>query len=182
MGILKNNTGIDWSERSDPRYPDPMITLRRLGSGRLTFDDMIHRKRIELTTGKAGRLEAAKAQLRAAILFAVRWYSNESWPLTISNLLKDKEQFLPPKIRDMAIKSQIKPMIDTLINDGVLKQIRLQGRGSVTALDSIEGQYFTGKQTERRADVPALQWSHTKYDEENEEYIALENVQHIMDI
>jgi len=181
-GILKNNTGIDWHDRSDPRYPDPMITLRRLGTGRLIYDEMIHNKRIELTTGKGERMAAARAQLRAAMIHAVRWYAEQGWPLSERNLTKDKEQFLPPKIRDMSRDKEVEPMLKSLIGDGTLRQITIKGRSGGTILDVHEGQYFKGSQTQRRSDNPAMQWSHFKYDSENEEYVMLENVQHIMDV
>lgn len=182
MGILKNNTGTDWSARSDPRYPDPMITLRRLGSGRLIFDDIIHLKRIELTAGKGERMEKARAQLRAAIIHDVRWYAQQGWPLSERNLTKDKEQYLPPRIRDMARDKEIEPMVKKLLGDGSIKQISIKGKGVSTVLDVPDGPYAMGMQTERRPDMPMMQWSHFKYDEEHEEYVALENVQHIMDI
>lgn len=182
-GILKNNTGIDWNHRSDPRYPDPMITLRRLGTGRLIFDDEIHLKRIELTAGKGERMARARAQLRAAIIHAVRWYAEQSWPLSERNIMKDKEQFLPPTIRDMARDKEVEPMLKKLIGDGTVRQITIKGRvGGGMILDVPEGPYFTQRQSERRSDNPAMQWSHFKYDEEHEEYVALENVQTMMDL
>lgn len=183
-GILKNNTGIDWHDRSDPRYPDPMITLRRLGTGRLIYDDDIHKKRIELTTGKGERMARMRAQLRAGIVHVVRWHSAEGWPLSERNLVKEKEKYLPPKIRDMARDKEIQPMINRLIGDGTLRQITIKGRaaGGNMILDVADGVYFTGSQTERRKDVPNMQWSHFKYDEENEEYLALDNPQKMMDL
>lgn len=30
-GILKTNTGISWEDRSDPRYPEPMIIAQQFG-------------------------------------------------------------------------------------------------------------------------------------------------------
>ncbi len=179
-GILKNNTGIDWHDRSDPRYPDPMITLRRLGSGRLIYDDIIHRKRIELTTGKAERIAAARAQLRAAIVHAVRWYAEQGWALSSRNLCEEKERFLPPKIRDMS-KQQVKEMIHSLINDGTIREVKIKGVNNGGVLDVTEGPFYVGLHRERRKDTPALQWSRTKYDEENDEFIEIENSQHIMD-
>jgi len=184
MGILKNNTGISWEDRSDPRYPDPMITLRRLGSGRLVYDALIHGKRIDLTAGKPARLEAARAQLKASIVHAVRWYAEQGWPLSQRNLTKDKEQFLPPKIRDMSRDKEINPIILEMLANGTLKQIAIKGKstGGSGILDVPEGAYSVGTQTERRSDVPAMQWSHFKYDEENEVYLEVPNVQHIMDL
>lgn len=181
-GILKNNTGIDWHDRSDPRYPDPMITLRRLGTGRLIYDDVIHQKRIELTAGKGERMAAARAQLRAAIIHAVRWYAENGWPLSERNLTKDKEQFLPPRIRDMSRDAEIKPMLNSLIGDGTLKQITMRGKGGGVIFDVPEGAYFIGTQTQRRSDNPAMQWSRFRYDSELEEYVEIENSQAIMDL
>lgn len=179
-GILKNNTGIDWHDRSDPRYPDPMITLRRLGTGRLIYDDDIHRKRIELTAGKGERMAKARAQLRASMVHSVRWHSQQGWPLSERNLTFEKERYLPQRIRDMSRDNEIKPMLNTLIGEGVLKQIKIKGiTGSV--LDVADGDYFTGKQIERRKDTPNMQWSAFNYDEENEEYVACEMPQSSMD-
>ena len=184
MGMLKNNTGVDWHERSDPRYPDPMITLRRLGTGQLIYDDSIHQKRIELTTGKPERLAASRAQLKASIIHRVRWNAEQAWPVSVKNLTKEKEQFLPPVIRNMSRDKDIQPMIDQLIRDGLIVQVAIKGRnsGGGQVLDVPDGAYSLGQQTERRSDVPVMQWSHFKYDAENEAFLALEGVQHIMDI
>lgn len=179
-GILKNNTGIDWHDRSDPRYPDPMITLRRLGTGRLIYDDIIHQKRIELTAGKGERLEKSEKQMRASIIFAVRWYAEESWALSIRNLVEEKERYLPPKIRDMS-KQRVKDMVNSLINEGALKEIKIKGVSKGSVLDVPEGNYSIGTVSDRRKDTPALQWSRTNYDEENEEVILIENSQNIID-
>lgn len=180
-GILKNNTGIDWNDRSDPRYPEPMITLRRLGTGRLIYDEQIHLKRIELTAGKGERKKKSDAKLRASLIYVVRRYAEMAWALSERNLTKDKEQFLPPIIRDMAAKD-VKKALDSLIGDGTIKQIQLQGRGGkITVLDVPEGDYYTGKQTQRRSDQPTMQWSQSTYNEENEEWIPIPNSQHIMD-
>ncbi len=182
MGILKNNTGISWTERSSPKFLDPMITLKRLGSGRLVFDGIAHQKRLELGEGKKERMDASRAQLRAAIIHAVRWYGEQSWPLSERNLTKDKDQFLPTQLKGMSREKEIIPLLKELLANGVLKQVSIKGRNGGTILDVPEGAYAAGTQTERRSDTPAMQWSHFKYDEENEEYLALQNVQHIIDV
>jgi len=181
MGILKNNTGISWADRSDPRYPDPMITLGRSGLGRLFFDALLHQKRLDLTNNKKERLDAARAQLRAAVVHAVRWYGEQGWPLSERNLTKDKDQFLPPKIRDMARDTEITPMIQSLISEGVLKQLKIK-KVSGHVLDVPEGDYSKGLQSERATATPNMVWAQYNYDAENEEYVLIPNSQHVMDV
>lgn len=166
MGLLKNNTGISWDDRSDARYPEPMITLRRLSKGQLVYDAAAHAKRIELTTG---RKQKDSAQLRAAIIYAVRWYANEGYPLSKSNLTREKEQFLPPRIRDLPIKAEVEPMINSLLREGIIKQIKIK-KTNGQILDVPEGPYSLMQQTERRNDTPVLQWDAVEYDEKNATY------------
>jgi len=180
MGILKNNTGISWADRSDPRYPDPMITLGRSGLGRLFFDAFMHAKRLELTNTKKERMDASRAQLKAAIILAVRWYAEQGWPLSERNLSKDKDQFLPPKIRDMSRDKEIAPLIQQLIADGTLKQLKIR-KTNGNVLDVPEGAYAKGVQMERRNDTPNIVWAQFNYDAENEEYVSVPNSQQIMD-
>lgn len=184
MGILKNNTGISWDDRSDPRYPEPMITLRRLGTGRLVYDALIHNKRIDLANGKQERMEASRAQLRAAIVHRVRWNAEHAWPLSERNILKDKEQFLPPKIMDMSRDKEIKPALQELLASGAIVQIAVKGRnaGGGMIFDVPEGPYAKGVQSGRRDNVPIMHWSHYTYDAQNECYNEIENLQHVIDL
>ncbi len=182
MGILKNNTGINWDDRTDPRYPEPMITLRRLAMGQLIYDGLIHDKRIELANNKEERIEGARRQLKAAMVHAVRWYSEGGWPLSRSSFEKNKGSFLPPKIRDMARQKEIVPALDELIENGTLKQLKIKGMGAGMILDVPDGAYITAKIKTRRDDAPNMQWSHFRYDQDNEEYIENENMQDAMDL
>lgn len=180
MGILKNNTGIDWSDRSDPRYPDPMITLRRLGTGRLIYDSLIHSKRIELTSSKKERMEASKRQLKAALTHTVRWHAANGWPLSKRNLVKEKAQFLPEPLSGMTEKI-IEDALGELLGSGTIRQLKIK-KTSGHVFDVADGDYTKGTQEERRPDTPPYQWAWFKYDTENEEYIEIPNSQHVLDL
>lgn len=181
MGVLKNNTGISWADRSDPRYPDPMITLRRTGFGQLMYDAMAQQKRIELTAGRKDRIEAARSQLKAAIIHAVAWYAQQGWPLSERNLTLDKEQFLPPIIREMSREKEIKPVLQQLLAEGVIKQLKIK-KITGNVLDVPEGAFSAGTEQERKPITPAMQWAQYKYDAENECYNEIPNAQFLMDV
>lgn len=179
MGILKNNTGISWEGRSDPRYPDPMITLRRLGTGRLMFDYDVHTKRIELTSNKKERIEASKRQLKAAIRLAIEIFAAKGWPLSRRNLTKEKEQFLPAPLSGMS-EAIAGEQITELLGEGVIKQLKIK-KVSGHVFDTPAGPYTAGIEEERNPETPLLQWAHYKYDEEHEEYVEIPNAQHVID-
>lgn len=181
MGILKNNTGIDWSDRSDPRYPDPMITLRRLGSGRLIYDEDIHKKRIELTSSKKVRIEEAKRQLKAAIVHSVREYAANGWPLTKNLLSKEREQFLPVAVNVMAQKD-IVSAVEELLTAGTIKAMKIKGISGGLALDVADGPFSATQKSERVPEMPVFQWASVVYDEENEQYDEIPNMQHVIDL
>lgn len=172
MGLLKNNTSIDWSDRSDPRYKEPMITLRRTGSGQLIYDAMIHQTRIELTHGKRERKRAEFAQLRAAVMHSCRWYSENSWALTERLLTKECERFLPSALHDVPTKD-IKKAITQLVKEGALKEIKIKARGGTfTVYDTPEGPYAMNKQEDRVKETPVLDWHGYRYDEEHCDYVT----------
>ena len=181
MGVLKNNTGISWEDRSDPRYPDPMITLRRLGSGRLIFDDQIHKKRIELTSSRKERMEASQTRLKAAIIHAVRWYAAEGWPLTKNRLKTEAGIFLDGEVSIMAQK-QIEKAINELISEERIKMMKVKYISGGQGLDVPDGPFTSGVQTEMIKMQPQIQWSHYKYDDEHEEYYEIPNMQHVLDL
>ena len=171
MGILKNNTGINWDDRSDPRYPEPMITLRRTESGNLVYDDEIHSMRISLSSNKEKLLEKQREVLRAAILFSVRWYAQHQWPLSKSNLTRDKELFLPETVNHLGYKNEIEPMVQRLISEGWLKQIKIK-KTNGHVLDVVNGPYSSGLEAERISVTPSLSWEDYEYDEENQDFVA----------
>ena len=182
MGVLKNNTGISWDDRSDPRYPDPMITLRRQGNGRLIFDAQIHAKRIELTSSKGERLAASKTQLKAAIVHAVQWYAAQGYPLTKNSLKNEREIFLDPHVAQMS-KVQIETAIAELMTEERIKAMKVKGvTGGGLGFDVPEGDFSMGTQNERVPAQPQMQWSQYNYDEEHEEYAEIPNAQHVMDL
>lgn len=182
MGILKNNTGISWAERSSPKFHDPLLTLKRLGDGRLVYDDLTHRKRLELGDGKKERLDASKAHLRAAIRHAVQWYSDQGWPLSRNTLESERETLLPHPVNNMS-KNEIREALEVLVNtEGSLCQvegIKRVPRGGV--LDVPEGAFAVGTQTERVPVRPKMVWAHFKYDDENECFNFIPNSQGAMD-
>src|SRR5690606_5487740 len=96
---------------------EPMITLRRTGSGQLIYDDMIHQTRIEITTNKKERNATKKAQLKAALVHACRWFGENAWALTQKQLLRDPERFLPAAVNDVPPK-EIKKALVELIKAG----------------------------------------------------------------
>ncbi|MFO0389954.1 MAG: AAA family ATPase [Alphaproteobacteria bacterium] len=170
MGLLKNNTGISWDGRSDPRYLEPMITLRRAEKGMLVFDDKFHKKRLELASDKESRLEELRKQLRAAIILACRWYAEHQWPLSKANLTREKDVFLPDTVNHLGYKNEIEPLINQLLADGWIKQIKIKGTNG-HILDVVNGPYASGLQAKRIEVTPVLPWDEYEYDSENNEYI-----------
>lgn len=174
LGMLKNNTGISWAERSNPKFQDPLITLKRLGTGRLTFDEDIHNKRLELGDGKKERIAAAKAQLRAAIKHAVLWYSEQGWPVSQRIIEEEKDSFLPSPVNAMS-KKDVKSAIEELLNkEGSIKQVSgVTPKGEV--LDAPEGPFYSGTQKQRVPTRPNIVWAQWKYDDEKETYTFIPN-------
>jgi hypothetical protein len=177
MGLLKNNTGIDWADRSDPRYKEPMITLRRTGTGQLLYDAMIHQTRIELTHGKKERQRANTTQLKAAIVHSCKWHAENAWALTERLLTKEPERFLPSAVNTQAPK-EIRKALVQLLKDGALKELKVRARGGTfTVYDVPEGPYATDKQVDRVKETPVLEWRGYRYDEEHVEYVKREDTQ-----
>ncbi len=170
MGMLKNNTGINWNHCSDPRYLEPLITLRRAVGGKLVFDNEIHATRISLSSNKERRLEAQREQLKAAIMLAVRWYAEHQWPLSKAKLTREKDQFLPGSVNQMGYKNEIEPMLHKLVSEGWLKEIKIKGTNG-HILDVVHGPYSSGLEVERVPIMPVLRWDNYEYDEENCEYV-----------
>lgn len=171
MGLLKNNTGINWDDRSDPRYPEPMITLRRTSKGQLVYDADVHDKRLNLANNKEKRLEEQRLQLRAAIIFACRWYAEHEWPLSKAKLTREKLRFLPGAVNQMAYKNEIEPMIESLLSEGWIKEIKIKGTNG-HVFDVANGPYSSGVQAQRISMAPVLPWDDYEYDAENRLYIA----------
>ena len=171
MAIIKKNCGADWSDRSDPRYPEPMITLRRIGSGQLVYDGLIHEKRIELTTGKKERYEKAFQQLRAAIVFSCRWYAEAAWGLTERMITKDRDKYFPEPLCDMAPKDYRKAIVG-LVKAGVLREVKIKAKGGTfVILDLPAGPYTLGQQVDRAKEMPMLDWRQMRYDEHHGDWI-----------
>ncbi len=180
MGILKNNTGISWAERSNPKFQDPLLTLKRLGDGRLVYDDIIHSKRLELGEGKKERIAAAEAQMRAAIKHVVRISSEEGYPLSAKQL--EREKGILPDIGGATFsQKRIKEMIEEMVNvEGSLVSVAgVVPRGEV--LDVPEGAFASGVQNGRVPVRKKFTWAHWKYDDENECYNLIPNSQGAMD-
>lgn len=184
MGILKNNTGIDWSDRSDPRYPEPVITLIRLASGRLMYDGLAQLKRIELADKGGERLAASKRQLRASIIHAVRWYAAHGWPLSKNSFKDDKSKgiksVLDGRMSSMS-RNVVFDTINELLESKAILQIKIKKTSSMV-FDVQDGPFSTLKMEQRTDVTPVMQWNGFKYDAENEEYIELENMQHVLDV
>lgn len=180
LGMLKNNTGISWAERSSAKFPDPLITLKRLGTGRLAYDDDIHRKRLELGDGKKERIAAAKAQLKAAVKHAVQWYAEQGWPVSQRIVEEEKDSLLPHPVNAMS-KKDVKQVIEELLNkEGSIKQVSgVTPKGDV--LDVPEGAFYSGVQKQRIPTRPNLTWAQWKYDDEKETYLHIPNSQSAMD-
>lgn len=171
MGLLKNNTGIDWADRTDPRYKEPMITLRRTGSGQLVYDAMIHQHRIDLTVKKKERQQAKGDQLRAAVLHAITWYAENAWPLGERNLTKDRDKYLPSAFHDTK-QEDVRKTIINLQKDGTIKEIKIKSRGnSFVIYDIPTGPYATEAQTDRVKETPVLGWQGFTYDDEHGDYV-----------
>lgn len=180
MGIVKQNGGADWSDRSDPRYPEPMITLRRLGNGKLIYDALIHEKRISITTDKKEREAADKIQLKAAIIYACRWYAENAWALTEKLMSREAEKFFPKEIHEVPA-AKIKKAITELVKAGTLKEIKIKARGGTfTVYDMPEGPYTLGQQVDRAKETPVLDWSGLRYDDQNQDYTDSQNVPNFM--
>lgn len=170
MGILKNNTGINWDDRSDPKYPEPMITLRRGDGGQLIYDTEIHEKRLELAGDKEKRLAERCLELRAAILFACRWYAEHQSPLNKTNLTREKQVYLPSSVNQLGYKNVIEPMISKLLSEGWIKEIKLQGSNG-HVFDVANGPYSGGLKAKRISVTPKLPWNDYEYDPVNNEYV-----------
>ena len=188
MGILKSNTGIDWSDRSDPRYPEPMITLRRTGLGRLIYDAFAQQARIDLSSNKSERKEASLRRYRAAVLHVVRFYASKQWPLSVAHVSKKRSgsescmtNFIDPKVNSIS-NNDASAVVTELINSGDLKQIKIKGRGVGQILDTPDGPYANAQFMERVDERPAFQWAHYVYDEEHESYELRPDLQHAMDV
>ena len=146
-----------------------MITLCRGKKGQLTYDSSIHEKRLELAGCKERRTEAFIIQAKAAILLACRWYAEHQWPLSKSNLTRDKNQFLPDAVNHLGYKQTISPIIDKLISEGWLKQIKIKGTNG-HVLDVANGLYASGVNAERANTAPSLPWDQYEYLLEHQEY------------
>lgn len=180
MGILKNNTGISWAERSNPKFQDPLLTLSRSGFGRLFFDWHAHKKRLELGEGKKEKLEASRAHLRASIRHVVRWYAEAGWPISGNMVIKEKDSLLPHPVNSMSQKDITTALEELLNKEGSIRQVSgVVPRGEV--LDVPEGAFFSGIQKQRIPVRPNIIWAHFKYDAENESFNLIPNSQHAMD-
>jgi len=180
MGMLKNNTGLSWAERSSERFADPLITLRRLATGRLTFDAMIHAKRLELSDNRTKKIENNLAQAKAAIKAAVRWYGHNGWALSKRSIIKDKERFLPENVAELSEKKLASVLNELLVAEEI-KEIELQ-KPKCVVFDVPDGDFYSGKNGARKKDTPAIHWNEFEYDAENEEYSEIENVQTRMNV
>lgn len=173
FGMIKANGSMDWSGRSNPKYPEPIITLRRRGDGALIYDALIHSSRLSIGAKVKARHEAAAIQLLAAVHKAVELYADASVPLTGKNLTRELKEYLPPEVHDVVNARQ-------LIEDGLADAVRqrklvrvpVKVRGkTIDIYDVPTGRYALHELSEKAEFSTYINWENYVYDQEAKAYI-----------
>lgn len=172
---LKSNIGLDWTDRTDPKHKDPIITLRRTGTGQLIYDADIHEKRITHKDRAKAKVEkeaaGAGVQLEAAIILSVREYALAGRPVNTTELSKEKDIYLPYPASE-AGRPKIEKTLSKLILDGkIIKKEVKSGRFKMACYDVPDGRYASGAQEERANMVLVMKWNEWEYDAQKSEYI-----------
>lgn len=172
FGILKTNTAIDWSHRSNPKFPEPIITLRRRGDGALIYDGTIHEVRLSMGDRAKKKQAAAVVQLKAAVLKAVELYAKAGYPLVGRNLTHEFVEHLPAEVHQVPnARRLIEAMVPELVAARKLVKVEAKVRGrSLPVLDIPTGPYASGAEQNKSGVAPTIDWSNHSYDTEREAY------------
>lgn len=171
---LKANIGIDWSHRCGKDYPDPILTLRRTGSGLPIFDERMHNKRISYKERKAetAKTEAAKvgAMTEAALYTAIRDYAKKGRPLNQTEITKDKAVVLPFPVCELGRSKIEEALTRMVVGELVTRKSIKAGRSKMVVYDVPDGPFATGTEQVRSEDPFVIKWSGYEYDEHLERY------------
>jgi len=173
LGLVKANVGIDWSHRSNPKYPEPIVTLRRRGDGALIYDASIHEARLNSGAKAKARRDGAEVQLKAAVQKAIELYSEAGHPLTGKNLTRELREYLPPEVH--AVPNARQAIEDYLADAArtrklVKVSVKIRGR-SFDVYDTPVGRYALGDITEKDPAPVYINWEHYVYDEPSRSYV-----------
>lgn len=172
---VKTNIGIDWSNRTSKDHPDPIITLRRTGSGQPIFDESMHEKRItfkERQKEKQKKQQATTmAQVEAAIILSIKEHAKAGKPLNLSEIAKDKDITLPYPASEMNRKV-IEDVLNKLIKEKtVLRKHMKVGRSKMYIHDTPDGPYALGQEDERSEEAVVIRWTDFEYNKDVNEYL-----------
>lgn len=178
---LKSNIGIDWSDRTNNQHSEPILTLRRTGSGQPIFDADIHEKRITYKERKKeeARKKAAQVheQCEAAIVLSVEEHSKMGKPLNTTEITRDNSLTLPYPANEMSRK-EIEGLLNKLLTEKriVRKSIKV-GRTRMDVHDVPKGAYALGQEEERANDAVVIEWGKYEYNEDVQEYVEKQSKQ-----
>lgn len=174
FGLVKSNTAIDWSHRGNPKFPEPLITLRRKGDGSLIYDGLVHSARINGSDRAKERRAGAEKQLKAALLKAVEVYAKAGYPLSIKDLTREYETYLPKEVHKVPnARKLIEGFLNELRAEGAIVRLEVGGGGRgrpAVVHDLPDGDYAVKAANERSSTAPVIQWSNFRYDTETKSY------------
>lgn len=172
FAVLKSNVGLDWTHVSP--HADPIITLRRTGTGQPIFDADIHHKRVTYKERKKQKdsmeMQAEKERMEAAVLASIKEHSLLGRPLNTQELRNDIKIVMPYPASELGRKT-LSNILAGLVRDGKVVRINSkQGRTRMELHDTADGPYAMREETERTDEIVTVDWAQFEYDPETKEY------------
>jgi len=171
---LKANIGVDWSARTSNSHPEPILTLRRTGSGQPIFDADMHEKRITYKVRQKEKAEVKAAstfaQCEAAIMLSIEQHSKMGKPLNTTEITRENTLTLPFPASELSRKELEKLLNKLLTEKKLIRKSIKHGRTRMDVHDIPTGGYATGSDTERTDESVIIEWSNFEYDQDIHEY------------